>query len=64
MFLTKDFVALPNQSVTCLLIDETDSGFYVVGTSDKHATFIPRAYVGSIHFAEGSEPSLVTPKAK
>jgi hypothetical protein len=62
--LTKDFYALPNQSVACLLIDETDSGFYVVGQTDKHATFIPRAAVASIHFADGSESSFVSPKVK
>jgi len=62
--LTKDAVALANQQIDCILIDETDAGFYVIGKGDKHATFIPRASAGMIHFADSSEVSLFTPKGK
>jgi hypothetical protein len=62
--LTKDLANLPNQQISCLLIDETDSGFYVIGKNDKHATYVPRASVALIHFADASEISLFTPKGK
>ncbi|HTX75894.1 MAG TPA: hypothetical protein VMD29_06785 [Terracidiphilus sp.] len=61
---TKDFPMMPNQTVVCMLIDETDSGFYVIGKDEKHATFIPRSAVTLIHFADASESSIFTPKAK
>jgi hypothetical protein len=61
---TKDFPPMPNQTIACTLIDETDSGFYVIGKDEKHATFIPRSAVTLIHFADASEPSIFTPKSK
>lgn len=61
---TKDSVVLANQRIDCLLIDETDSGFYVVGNGDQHATFIPRGSVGLIHFADGEKKSSFTSKEK
>jgi hypothetical protein len=62
--LSKDSVALPGQQIDCILVDETDSGFYVMGKGDKHATFIPRSSVALIHFADASETSLFTPRGK
>ena len=53
--LTKDSVALAGQRVNCLLIDETEAGFYVVRNQGQHATFIPRSSVGLLEFGDGSE---------
>lgn len=48
---TKDAVKNPLQDIGYLLIDETDSGFYVVETDAKIATFIPRSSIGMVRFA-------------
>jgi hypothetical protein len=61
---TKDAPAFPNQLVSCLLIDETDSGFYLTAKGEQHATFVPRSSAAMIHFAEASEPSIFTSKPK
>jgi hypothetical protein len=53
--LTKDSAALAGQRVSCLLIDETEAGYYVVRTQGQHATFIPRSSVGLLEFGDGSE---------
>ncbi len=56
--LSKDAPDHGGQVVACSLIDETDSGFYVIGSGDRHATFIPRAEVSLVHFADRNEPSV------
>jgi hypothetical protein len=59
--LTKDSPVLANQRVICLLIDETDLGFYVIGNNDKYATFLPRGSVALMRFSDSNEPSIFTP---
>jgi len=56
---TKDSIIKPNQSVAAFLIDESDSGLYIVGKADKKATFIPRNAIGVVHFSDDlSDSSL------
>jgi hypothetical protein len=63
VYLTKDSVIMPGQSVNALLIDESDSGLYVVGKKDKKATFIPRGSIGLVYFSDNvSDFSLSKPK--
>jgi hypothetical protein len=64
VILSKDFPTVANQPISCLLIDETDSGYYVIGKGDKHATFIPKTAVSLMHFSDGDEPSVFTTKPK
>jgi hypothetical protein len=52
---TKDSPMMATQNVQVRIIDESSLGFYVVSNKDDKATFIPRSYVGFIHF--GSDPS-------
>jgi hypothetical protein len=54
IFLTKDSVIMPGQSVSALLIDESDSGLYVVGKNDKKAIFIPHSSVGLVYFSDNA----------
>jgi hypothetical protein len=63
IYFKNESVILPGQSANALLIDETDSGFYVVGKNDKKATLIPRASVGLLYFSDNvSDFSLSKPK--
>jgi hypothetical protein len=63
IYFTKDSVIMPGQSVNALLIDESDSGLYVVGKKDKKATFIPHSSVGLVYFSDNvSDFSLSKPK--
>jgi hypothetical protein len=52
IYFTKESVLMPSQSLTAFLIDETDSGLYVVGKKDKKATFIPRFAIGVVYFSD------------
>jgi hypothetical protein len=56
--LSKDFPVHAGETISCSLIDETDSGFYVIGKGDKHATFVPRNAVPFVHFSDGTEQSF------
>jgi hypothetical protein len=63
IYFTKESVILPGHSVNALLIDESDSGLYVVGNKDKKATFIPHGSVGLVYFSDNvSDFSLSKPK--
>jgi hypothetical protein len=54
---------MPNQNVGALLVDESDAGLYVVGKSDKKATFIPRGAIGLVYYSDDvSGFSLAKPK--
>lgn len=55
--LTKDSAFSPSKRVGCILIDETDEGLYVVGNSDRFASYIPKTSVGLIYFADVSASS-------
>ncbi|MGA7312624.1 MAG: hypothetical protein WBX22_01515 [Silvibacterium sp.] len=57
IYFTKDSIIKPSQSVTAFLIDESDSGLYIIGKSDKKATFIPRNAIGVVHFSDDPSDS-------
>jgi len=51
IYFSKESATFQNQSVRAFLIDETDSGLYVLLNDDHRATFIPRDSVSLIHFS-------------
>lgn len=55
MSLSKEAISFPKQSFSCLLVDETDAGFYILESTDKIATFVPRIAVASVRFAGDSQ---------
>jgi peptidoglycan/LPS O-acetylase OafA/YrhL len=52
IYLSKESMVTPGQSVAVLLVDESDAGLYVVGRGDKKATFIPRSGVGLVYYSD------------
>ncbi len=60
---SKDSAYMPNQSVSVHLIDESGSGFYVIGKDEKKATFLPRSSVAMIYFSDSpTSTSLMRPR--
>ena len=51
LYFTNDSI-FADRSVTASLIDETDSGFYVLVGDDPRATYIPRKAVGLAYYAD------------
>jgi len=63
IYLSKESMVMPGQSVAALLVDESDAGLYVVGKNDKKATFIPRSAVGLVYYSDDTSGfSFVKPK--
>ena len=59
IYFTKDSTIMPSLTVSAFLIDESDSGLYIIGKADKKATFIPRSAIGVVHFSDDlSDSSL------
>jgi len=54
----------PGQQMNCLLVDETDSAFYLTGKNETHATLVPKSSVVMVRFSDGSEPSIFSAKTK
>jgi hypothetical protein len=52
--------ARPGKQVACTLIDETDSGYFVVVKGETAATFIPRREVAYIFFGKQTDHSMFT----
>jgi hypothetical protein len=48
---TKDSAISPSKTVSAQLIDEADEGFYIVGTNDSKAIFVPRSAVAFVYFS-------------
>ena len=55
---SKDAVPFAGQSLSCLLVDETDAGFYIVAKNERVATFVPRSAVASVRFSGESQSLL------
>lgn len=51
LFLSATSPIMQQRSIPVLLLDETDSGYYVRQTKDQKATFVPRAEVTLVHFS-------------
>jgi hypothetical protein len=63
IYLSKESMLMPGQSVAVQLVDESDAGLYVVGKGDKKATFIPRSAIGFVYYSDDiSGFSLAKPK--
>jgi hypothetical protein len=56
--LSKDYPVHGGQQINCSLIDETDTGLYVIGDGEQFATFIPRTAVAFIHYGQGDKHTL------
>jgi hypothetical protein len=52
VYFSKDSRILPNQQFEGALIDESDSGMYVVKRGERQAIFIPRQAVSALYFAD------------
>jgi hypothetical protein len=63
IYFRKDSPVSTGRSVSALILDETDSGFYVIGGSDKKATFIPRSEVVMVYYSDDASGTFIT-KAK
>jgi len=63
IYFTKDSLVMPGRSVPAKIVDETESGFYVIGGSDKRATFIPRSEVAMVYYSDdNSGPFIIKTK--
>jgi hypothetical protein len=52
LYFSKDSALKPNQSVSALMVDESDSGYYIVGPHEKKAIFVPRSAVSLVYFSD------------
>lgn len=48
---TKDSAISPSKTTSAQLIEEADEGFYIVGSKESRAVFIPRGSVAYIYFS-------------
>jgi hypothetical protein len=63
IYFAKDSPILPGRSVSAQILEETDSGLYVIGGGDKKATFIPRNAVAMVYYSDdGSGPFIMKTK--
>jgi hypothetical protein len=59
IYVTKDSLVLPGRSISAKVLDETDSGYYIIGGDDKRATFIPRSEVAMVYYSDDASGSFV-----
>jgi hypothetical protein len=59
IYFSKDSLVLPGRSVSANILDEVDSGFYIIGGNDKKATFIPRSEVSAVYYSDDASGSFV-----
>ena len=59
IYFAKDYLVLQGRIVSAKIVDETDAGFYVVGGSDKRATFIPRSEVAMVYYSDDSSGPFI-----
>jgi hypothetical protein len=59
IYFSKDSLVLQGRSVSAKIVDETDGGFYVIGGSDKRATFIPRSVVAMVYYSDDSSGPFI-----
>lgn len=50
---------MPGRSVSANILDEVDSGFYIIGGNDKKATFIPRCEVALVYYTDDASGPFV-----
>ena len=57
MFFTKDSPISPNQTASVRLIDESDTGFYILAPNESTAIYVRRDAVASIYFSNKVQDS-------
>jgi len=59
IYFAKDSPFLPNRNLSAKILDETDTGFYLIGANDKRATFIPRSAVVMVYYSDDSSGPFI-----
>jgi hypothetical protein len=60
MYFTKDSAIRPSQAVSVRLVEESDEGFYIVGSKETKAIYVPRSAVSLVYFSDkASDSSLL-----
>jgi hypothetical protein len=57
VYFTKDSLLSPNKAVQAQLIEESDEGFYIVGSKEAKAIFVPRNSVALVYFLDKAADS-------
>jgi len=52
MYFTKDSAIRPSQAVSVRLVEESDEGFYIVGSKEAKAIYVPRNAVSLVYFSD------------
>jgi hypothetical protein len=52
LYFTKDSAVKPNQMISAQLVEESDEGFYIVGTKETRAIYIPRSAIALVYFSD------------
>ena len=52
LYLSKDAPIAPGKQIQALMLDETDSGFYIVPKQENRAIFLPRGAVTLVYFSD------------
>jgi hypothetical protein len=52
VYFSKDSLIYPNKSLQAQLIEESEEGFYLVGSKESKALFVPRSSVAMIYFSD------------
>ncbi len=61
IYFSKDSALKPNQSVSVYLVDESETGFYIVGQNEKVAVFVPRNAISLVYFSGQLSNSKLLP---
>lgn len=60
VYFSKDSTLLPGRSAPVEILDESDTGIYVVGGSNTHAAFIPRSEISMVYYSSESSELFLT----
>jgi hypothetical protein len=63
LYLNGNVPVMPSQRWHVQLVEESDSGYYVVSKGEKKAVFIPRSAVALVYFSD-AEPSFDKPSGE
>jgi hypothetical protein len=64
LYFSKDSLLSPTKAVQTQLIEESDEGFYIVGSKESKAIFVPRKDVALIYFSDKPADSVVLQNIK
>jgi hypothetical protein len=57
LYLNRESILRPNQSLSAQLVDESDAGFYIIGQDETKAVFVPRTSVSLVYFSDKAAES-------